>query len=53
MYRDIIKKNRYVRTLAFRYRNWRENRSFTSGSGHKIEKKRRVRELHNTDKWGQ
>lgn len=39
MYRDIIKKNRYVRTLAFRYRNWRENRSFTSGSGHKIEKK--------------
>lgn len=35
----MIKKNSYVRTLAFRYRNWRENRSFTVGSGNKIEKK--------------
>lgn len=39
MNRESLKKNRFVRTLAFHFRNWRESRSFTSGSGHSIVKR--------------
>ena len=37
--RDSLKKNRLVRSLAFHFRNWRESRSYTTGSGHSIERK--------------
>lgn len=37
--RDSLKKNRFVRSLAFHFRNWRESRSYTTGSGHSIERK--------------
>ena len=37
--RDSLKKNRFVRSLAFHFRNWRESRSYTTGSGHSIVRK--------------
>lgn len=39
MNRETLKKNRLVRTLAFHFRNWKENRNYTIGSGHAISKK--------------
>lgn len=39
MDRNSLKKNRFVRTLAFYFRNWTEQRNFTNGKGHSILKK--------------
>lgn len=39
MNKDSLKKNHLIRTLAFHFRNWRDGRSFTSGSGHSIVKR--------------
>lgn len=39
MNRDVLKKNRFIRTLAFCFRNWREGKSFTTGKGHILIKK--------------
>ena len=39
MNREKLKNSRILRTLAFRYRYWLENRSFVKGHGNKFDKK--------------